>query len=125
MRPPEPTDGYGHETTTTMNKLILLLAVALPFALAACNQASPPPAVVTVPGPAGPTGATGNTDATGNTGNTGNAGSTGATGSQGYDGAQGATGDTGSTGRTGATGASGASGNGTTVILMPASSPSR
>ena len=87
-----------------MNKSILILALAVPFVLAACDKQ---PVVVnvpsTVPGPPGPAGATG---ATGNTGSTGNTGNTGSMGS---------TGDTGATGKTG----------GSTVIVMPpASAPS-
>lgn len=121
---PHPTQGHP------MKLHPLMIALLIPLALAACDKPTVVnmPAPAAVPGPAGPTGATG---ATGTTGSTG---TTGATGSQGYDGSTGQTGATGSTGSTGATGSqgyeglkgdTGKTGSGTTVIVVPASSPTR
>src|SRR3954468_1166383 len=71
----------------------------LAVTLAGCTREvvvapAPPPAVVTVPGPAGPAGATGVAGAPGLTGSTGSTGFTGSTGSTGSTGNTGATGST-------------------------------
>ena len=64
----------------------LFCGAALAVSLAACQKTdTPPPVVVTVPGPTGATGATGSTGNTGNTGATGDVGATGRTGSTGGD----------------------------------------
>ncbi|HLA41261.1 MAG TPA: hypothetical protein VJ417_14765, partial [Candidatus Glassbacteria bacterium] len=70
---------------TSMKYSILLAALVATLGLTACDRTvvTPPPAVVTVPGPAGPAGEAGSTGATGSTGSTGSTGYTGATGSTG------------------------------------------
>lgn len=89
-----------------MKRYLLIAAPLLALGLQACDRPTvinnPPPAVVSVPGPAGPPGEQGTQ---GNTGNTGNTGSTGSTGS---------TGNTGATGRTG--------GDTTVIVIPPAAS---
>ena len=94
-----------------MKNALLLLTLSSTLGLAACDRSpvvvNPPPAVVTVPGPAGPAGESGATGATGAQGSPGSAGNTGDTGAQG---------DTGNTGKTGK--------SGDTVIVVPAPAPS-
>jgi Collagen triple helix repeat (20 copies) len=89
-----------------MKHIALILTLLSTLGLAACDRTpvvvnTPPPATVTVPGPAGPAGATGAT---------GLQGDTGGQGVQGYTGTPGATGEEGKTGKTGGS---------TTVIIEP------
>jgi hypothetical protein len=99
---------------SSMKYSILLSAVAMALGVTACERpttvVTPPPTVVTVPGPAGATGATGATGSTGYTGNTGATGSTGATGT------------TGTTGDTGAKGDPGKKGS-ETIVVVPVPVP--